>query len=113
MRKECKGQAYLVRYADDFVCCFQSKSEADKFYVDLKERLKKFNLEIAEDKTKIIPFGRYAEENAKKNGNGKPPPSIFWDLHITEVKAKEENFELNGRRGVRSLKQSSNSAKNG
>jgi group II intron reverse transcriptase/maturase len=55
-----KGEAYLVRYADDFVCCFENQEEAEKFYVELKERLAKFNLELAEDKTKIIKFGKNA-----------------------------------------------------
>jgi RNA-directed DNA polymerase len=77
VRKQCKGQAYLVRYADDFVCCFQYKSEAEEFFNLLKARLKKFNLEIAEDKTKIIPFGRFAEESERSKGNGKPPTFDF------------------------------------
>jgi RNA-directed DNA polymerase len=76
IRKECKGQAYIVRYADDFVCCFQLRSDAERFYTELKNRLCKFNLEIAEDKTKIIPFGKFAE-NYKKDGNGKPPTFDF------------------------------------
>jgi len=57
--KEFKGEMYMVRYADDFVCLFQYENEAQKFYELLKERLKKFGLEIAEDKSKIMPFGRY------------------------------------------------------
>jgi len=66
IKKSCRGEAYLVRYADDFVCCFQYESEATSFYKALKERLAKFNLEIAEDKTKIIKFGRFANEEEKK-----------------------------------------------
>lgn len=46
-------------YADDFVCLFQYENEAQKFYQLLIERLKKFGLEIAEDKSRILPFGRY------------------------------------------------------
>ncbi len=67
----------MVRYADDFVCCFQSKSEAEQFFHSLKMRLKKFNLEIAEDKTKIIPFGRFAEKEANKKGYSKPATFDF------------------------------------
>ncbi|UII55589.1 group II intron reverse transcriptase/maturase [Cytobacillus spongiae] len=77
VRKQCKGQAYIVRYSDDFVCCFQNKREAQQFFHSLKARLKKFNLEIAEDKTKIIPFGRFAEKNAKRDGTGKPDTFDF------------------------------------
>lgn len=89
IRKECKGKAYIVRYADDFVCCFQYKDEAERFYSELKDRLKKFNLEIAEDKTKITPFGRFAEENAKRDGEGKP--STFDFLGFTHYCSKSQN----------------------
>lgn len=54
---KCKGEAYLVRYADDFVCCFQRKDDAEMFYKELKDRLNKFDLELAENKSRIIPFG--------------------------------------------------------
>ena len=47
IKQECRGEAYIVRYADDFVCFFQYKSDAETFYVKLIERLGKFNLEIA------------------------------------------------------------------
>lgn len=65
IRKRCKGEAYIVRYADDFVCCFQYENEAKAFYEALKDRLKKFNLEIAEEKTKILYFGRNAYYDRK------------------------------------------------
>ncbi len=61
------GEAYMVRYADDFVCCFKYENEARKFFEMLKERFKKFGLELAEDKSKIIRFGRYARENGSKD----------------------------------------------
>ncbi|NLZ83251.1 MAG: group II intron reverse transcriptase/maturase [Clostridiales bacterium] len=66
VRKRCRGQAYIVRYADDFVCCFEYKNEAEAFYEALKLRLAKFNLEIAEDKTKIIYFGSKAYYESKR-----------------------------------------------
>jgi RNA-directed DNA polymerase len=89
VRKECRGIAYIVRYADDFVCCFQHKDEAEKFYSELKDRLKEFNLEIAEDKTKIIPFGKFVEESSEKNGTGKP--STFDFLGFTHYCSKSQN----------------------
>ena len=58
VKKRCKGSAYLIRYADDFVCCFQCSKEAHKFYQELTERLMTFNLEVAEDKSKVIAFGK-------------------------------------------------------
>lgn len=94
VRKQCKGQAYIVRYADDFVCCFQHKSEAQQFFHSLKLRLKKFNLEIAEDKTKIISFGRFAEHNAKRDRNSKPDTFDFLGFTHYCGKSKEGKFRV-------------------
>ena len=77
VRKKCRGQAYMVRYADDFVCCFQYEHEARMFYQELIERLARFNLEIAEDKTKIINFGRYAAQFCQLGGRKKPDTFDF------------------------------------
>jgi RNA-directed DNA polymerase len=77
VKKRCQGEAYVVRYADDFVCCFQNKRDAEWFYSNLKERLKKFNLEVAEEKTRIIAFGRSAEKESKKQGKKKPDTFDF------------------------------------
>ncbi|HEY5562159.1 MAG TPA: reverse transcriptase domain-containing protein, partial [Clostridiaceae bacterium] len=60
VKKNCKGEAHIVRYCDDFVCCFEYENEAKSFYEELKKRLAKFNLQIAEDKTKILHFGKTA-----------------------------------------------------
>lgn len=65
VKKHCKGEAYIVRYADDFICFFQFQKEAENFYKALVERLKKFGLELASDKSKIMPFGRFAVQNSK------------------------------------------------
>ena len=67
----------MVRYADDIVFCFQYESEAKWFYEKLKSRLRKFKLEVAEEKTKIIRFGRYAESKAKMENDGKPDTFDF------------------------------------
>lgn len=58
VKVKCKGKCHLVRYADDFVACFELEDEANWFYQELIERLAKFNLEIEANKTKIFPFGR-------------------------------------------------------
>jgi group II intron reverse transcriptase/maturase len=55
----CHGGAFLLRYADDFVCGFGREEEAQRFYSELEERLRKFELELAQDKTRVIPFSRY------------------------------------------------------
>jgi RNA-directed DNA polymerase len=55
----CRGGAFLHRYADDFVCGFGRAEEAQRFYHELEERLRKFGLELAQEKTRVIPFSRY------------------------------------------------------
>lgn len=93
--KKCsKGQAAMVRYADDAVFCFQYKDEAEKFYKSLKERLAKFGLEIAENKTKIIEFGRFAEGNREKKGLGKPETFDFLGFTHYCGKSKQGMFRV-------------------
>ena len=58
VRAHCKAQAYLCRYADDFVCAFELKSDAERFYKVLPKRLAKFGLEVAPEKTNILQFDR-------------------------------------------------------
>ena len=58
IKPKLKGKAYIIRYADDFVILCQYEEEAYQIYEVLKKRLNKFNLEVAEDKTRIIPFGK-------------------------------------------------------
>lgn len=59
----------IIRWADDIVVGFQNKPNASQFLKDLTERFAKFSLELHPDKTKIIEFGRYAMENARKRGS--------------------------------------------
>ena len=60
-----RGEAHIVRYADDFVMLFQYKSDAELMYKALPVRMGKFGLELAMDKTKLLSFGRFAKENSK------------------------------------------------
>ena len=94
VKVQCKGQAYMVRYADDFVCCFQYEKDAQMFYEALKERLAKFKLEVAEDKTKIIPFGRYAAKECKRAGQSKPPTFDFLGFTHYCSKGRSGNFRV-------------------
>lgn len=86
IKKKCRGEAHIVRYADDFVCSFQNKYEAEEFYKALIARLKKFDLEVEASKTNIIEFGRYAESSRKKRGEGKPETFDF--LGFTHICGK-------------------------
>ena len=59
MKKILKGEVYYVRYADDILWMFQYEKEAISVLELLRERLKAFGLEAAEDKTRILPIGRF------------------------------------------------------
>lgn len=98
-KKEFRGEMYLVRYADDFVCMFQYEKEAQEFYKLLIERLRKFNLEIAEDKSRILPFGRYkgTKESFDFLGfthiNGKSHWGKYCVIHRTSKKKLKQKRE--------------------
>lgn len=62
VKPQCEGMAYICRYADDFVCAFQYKRDAVKFYRALGKRLGKFGLELSAEKTNIISFSRFRKE---------------------------------------------------
>lgn len=76
-KRHAKGDVIIVRYADDFVMGFQHEAEAKRFLAELKERLGRFRLELHEDKTRLIEFGRYAERNRQQRGQGKPETFDF------------------------------------
>ena len=77
VEKETKGYAGMVRYADDSVACFEYEEEAEKYLRSVKKRLAKFGLEVSEEKTKIIEFGRYAQRERKRRGEKKPETFDF------------------------------------
>ena len=58
VKKHCRGEACLIRYADDFVCAFQYQKDAERFYRVLSKRLGKFGLEISVEKTRVMRFSR-------------------------------------------------------
>jgi group II intron reverse transcriptase/maturase len=85
-RTEARGEVYLVRYADDFIVGFQYKEDADLFHAQLRERLGKFTLELNEEKTRLIEFGRFACLNRSQRGEGKPETFDF--LGFTHICGK-------------------------
>jgi group II intron reverse transcriptase/maturase len=58
VKKHCRGEACLIRYADDFVCAFEYERDAERFHRVLEKRLWKFGLEVAPEKTKVIHFSK-------------------------------------------------------
>ena len=66
--KECKGECFLVVYADDFIAGFQYPWEAERFYEQLRSRMAKFGLELEENKSRIVESGRYLANLKAKRG---------------------------------------------
>lgn len=94
--KPClKGYANIIVYADDFVCCFQYKKEAEEFYERLKHRMMHYGLELEESKSRLIKFGRYAEEQCKKNGK---KPDTFTFLGFTHYCSKSRDGKFRVKR---------------
>jgi group II intron reverse transcriptase/maturase len=66
VKKQSRGKATMIRYADDFVAAFESEEDAEEFQESLRERLRKFGLELNEEKTKKLPFSRNGKEENKR-----------------------------------------------
>jgi RNA-directed DNA polymerase len=76
-RHEAHGNVILVRYCDDIVAGFEHQSDAERFQMELRERLEKFALSLHPDKTRLIEFGRQAAEHRAGRGLGKPETFNF------------------------------------
>src|SRR6266404_6130793 len=68
VKPRLRGEAYLVRYIDDFVICFQFREDAERVQTVLSKRLNKFALALEPSKTKLVKFGRFAQREARVQG---------------------------------------------
>ena len=91
-KRHARGEVMVVRYADDFIIGFQDQRDAQRFRVDLKERMEKFALSLNEGKTRLIEFGRYANERRKKRNEGKALTFDF--LGFTHICSKASTGKL-------------------
>ncbi len=76
-RHEASGDMIIVRYADDFIVGFEHESDARRFRDEMRERLQKFALSLHPEKTRLIEFGRFAAQNRRARGLGKPETFNF------------------------------------
>ncbi len=93
VKPECRGVVEIVRYADDFVICVQYKDDATRIVSGLKARLSKFKLELAEDKTRLIEFGRFAKQNAKAKNERAATFNFLGFTHFID-KTRKNTFKL-------------------
>ena len=93
-RKSCTGFARLIRYADDFVVCFQYKPDAERFRAELGKRLGKFGLEVEPTKTKVMEFGRFAVQNAKRRGGRAEAFDFLGLTHYCGIRKDGTGFRM-------------------
>ena len=104
VRPRLQGEAYLVRYADDFICAFQHESDARRFQEVLRKRLDRYSLQLAEEKTKLLRFGRYAQRDNNQLGNS--PPATFDFLGFTHYcgRSRAGKFKLKRKTAKKKLR---------
>ena len=94
-KSKASGEVIIVRYADDFVMGFQHQYEAKRFLEEMKERFAQYGMEIHGEKTRLIEFGRFAEENRTERGEGKPETFDFLGFtHICSRTLKGNHFTI-------------------
>jgi len=77
VKPRMRGEAFLIRFADDFICGFEREDDARKYQTVLLKRLGRFSLTVAEEKTKLIRFGRFARRDCQRLGVGAPETFDF------------------------------------
>ena len=92
--KSCTGFARLIRYADDFIVCIQYKSDAERIRVELSKRLSKFGLEVEPTKTKVMEFGRFAVQHAKRRGERAETFDFLGITHYCGTKRDGKGFRM-------------------
>jgi RNA-directed DNA polymerase len=94
VKPRLRGEAYLVRYIDDFVMCFQYRADALRVQDALCKRLRKFDLNLEPTKTKLVEFGRFAQRHAGKHGRGRPETIYFLGFTLYCTRNLKGNFKV-------------------
>ena len=93
-RQAAQGDVIIVRYADDAILGFQHQDEAERYRKQLQEHLRRYGLELNEEKTKLIRFGRFAALNQAERGEGKPETFTFLGFQHICGKNSRGRFEV-------------------
>ena len=102
VKPQTRGEAHYFRFADDFLACFEYQEDARAFRQRLEDRLEGFGLQLAEDKTRSIEFGRFARESARKRG-AKPEEFTFLGFTHYCGKTRQGYFKLKRRTSRKKL----------
>jgi len=106
VKPRMKGEAYEVRYADDFILCFQYREDAERVMEVLVKRFEKYGLQLHPEKTRLMEFGR--EVLAKSEEPGGPKPPTFDFLGFTHIckRSRRGKFTIHVRTMRKRLKRS-------
>ena len=94
VKPRLRGEAYMVRYIDDFVLCFQYRADALRVQKALCQRLAKFALTLEPTKSKLVEFGRYAQKHACKRGRKRPETVYFLGFTLYCTLNRKGNFRV-------------------
>ena len=94
VKPRLQGEAYLVRYIGDFVLCFQYRADALRVQEALRKRLGKFGLTLEPTKTKLVEFGRFAQQYASKRGRKRPETIYFLGFTLYCTRNLKGNFKV-------------------
>ncbi|WP_274432745.1 group II intron reverse transcriptase/maturase [Alicyclobacillus sp. ALC3] len=106
IKPRLQGEAYLIRYIDDFVVCFQYRRDAIRFQEALRKRLNKFKLELEPSKTRLIEFGRFASKYAQVRGRKNPETLYFLGFTHYCTRNRQGNFMVGRKTERQRLKRS-------
>lgn len=88
VKPQTRGACHLVCYADDFICMVQYVSDAEHIEQALRERFAKFDLELHPKKTRVISFGRYERQNAKRQNRRANTFEFLGFTHYCDISRK-------------------------
>jgi len=97
VKPRMRGEIHLIRYADDLITCFQHREDAERVAGVLRKRFAKYGLELHEEKTRLIAFGRFAEEDLRRQGQNKPPTFDFLGFTHIGVRGRNGKFTVHVR----------------
>lgn len=106
IKPRLRGEAYEIRYCDDFIFCFRYQEDAERVLKVLPKRFGKFGLSLHPEKTRLIEFGRFAMENARRRGEKKPATFDFLGFTHICARSRGGNFTIHVRTMRKRLRRS-------
>jgi RNA-directed DNA polymerase len=106
VKPRLRGEAHEIRFADDAILCFHYREDAEKVKNVLSKRFAKYGLTLHPEKTRLLEFGRYAKERAKRQGKKKPGTFDFLGLTHICARSRRGKFTVHVRTMRKRLRRS-------